>query len=512
VTVFAGFGGTHDERVAAFLLAACPDFRIGDWRRAALPLTAARMLARHPEIAHDSIVTAAVSGDLAHVERILAERPEAASAPGGPRAMPPLLYVCTARVAHAASAQHAVAIARALLDRGADPNAFHEGGDSTIHYTALTCVVGRGEEQASVHPQARALAALLLERGAEPYDVQVLYNAFAGHASHRHLADDDLVWLLDLMYTHSVRRGRKADWDDPELRMLNMGGFGSGAWYLLSSALSGNHLRMAEWLLSHGANPNAQPAADQGTPKGTLCDQAVGDGLTDLAALLVQYGASQAPPAFEGAEAFAAACLAMNRGLVEALAKEHPEYLQDPRALFTAAERNRADVLGMLLDLGASPNLEHPRQGQTRPLHAAAYYDSPDAAALLVERGAEIDPRDLTHGGTPIWWALWGQKPRMVKFLSPLSRDVWALALSGDVRRLREVLDTAPRLATDFDGDETPLFYLPDDEQRAAEVVELLLAHGADPSIRNKAGLTAAQVALRRGLDAAATNLRTAER
>ncbi len=33
-------------------------------------------------------------------------------------------------------------------------------------------------------PEARELASLLLDRGAEPYDVQMFYNGFGGHASH----------------------------------------------------------------------------------------------------------------------------------------------------------------------------------------------------------------------------------------------------------------------------------------------------------------------------------------
>ena len=77
-------------------------------------------------------------------------------------------------------------------------------------------MIGRGEEQASVHPNARELAALLLDYDAEPYDMQFFYNAFAGHVSQRHLRDDDFVWLRDLIYEHSIGRGRRPDWQDPD--------------------------------------------------------------------------------------------------------------------------------------------------------------------------------------------------------------------------------------------------------------------------------------------------------
>ncbi len=45
---------------------------------------------------------------------------------------------------------------------------------------------------------------------------------------------------------------------------------------------------------------------------------------------------------------------------------------------------------------------------------------------------------------------------------------------------------------------------LPDDENGAAEVAEILLRYGADPRARNGKGDTAAQIARKRGLDDAA--------
>jgi ankyrin repeat protein len=46
----------------------------------------------------------------------------------------------------------------------------------------------------------------------------------------------------------------------------------------------------------------------------------------------------------------------------------------------------------------------------------------------------------------------------------------------------------------------TPLWWLPDDEAKAMEAVELLLAAGADPSLKSTDGRTAADWARRRGM------------
>jgi ankyrin repeat protein len=141
----------------------------------------------------------------------------------------------------------------------------------------------------------------------------------------------------------------------------------------------------------------------------------------------------------------------------------------------------------------------------------AAYNDSVRVAELLIERGAAIDPVDSVHDATPLWWAVWDQRPRTTELLSRFSRDVWALTMTGNVERLREVLTAEPRLARLVGGETTPLMWLPGDEARAREIVELFLAHGADPSVRNRDGQTAADLARKRGLDVAAGLLRAKE-
>jgi len=170
-----------------------------------------------------------------------------------------------------------------------------------------------------------------------------------------------------------------------------------------------------------------------------------------------------------------------------------------------AAQHDLRDVAALLLDLGMSPDLHD--HGQ-RPLHAAAASDSLGVAALLVERGAEIDARDWKYGDTPLGWALHLERPRLVALLGQSSRDVFSLAAAGCLERLRQVLAAEPELARAVHGNETPLFRLPADEDRAIQIVELLLAHGTDRTIRNGSGQTAADCAERQGFDAAADLLR----
>jgi len=94
-----------------------------------------------------------------------------------------------------------------------------------------------------------------------------------------------------------------------------------------------------------------------------------------------------------------------------------------------------------------------------------------------------------------------------VELLAPLSRDVWPLVHLGLTERLDAVLSAEPDLANRVRtrGDTpTPLFNLPDDEDKAVDVARILLRHGADPRTRNTSGQTAIDAARRRDLDEAA--------
>ena len=238
---------TNVELAAAFLENACADPLLanGPAAHARRSNTALRMLKRFPEIARHNVHTAVVCGDIKEVERILAEKPEAASEPGGPqrrrhlsereKLWTPLLHLCYGRLPTATAADNAVAIARLLLDRGANPNDYFEVGDGPHRYTALCGVAGEGEDDAPPHPQRHALSRLLLDRGADPYDTQLFYN------THFH---GDILWILEPLYEAAAKAGRPFD-ADPEWSGINMGGYGRGARYLLAEAIANNNLMAA---------------------------------------------------------------------------------------------------------------------------------------------------------------------------------------------------------------------------------------------------------------------------
>jgi len=494
--------------VERFLEFACPDHHVRGLPAHKMAQHAAmRLLEQRPSLARENIYTAVVCGEVEEVARLLDGHPELAntrcpaigpdrSGAGGnydflgdlgSKPWEPLLYLCFARLPLGATNDRAVDIARLLLDRGANPNAFFMAGDS--RYTPLTGVAGEGEENRPPHPKRDALARLLLERGAEPYDSQVIYDIHFRGA---------ILWWMELMYEFSVKAGRAADWTDPEWHMLDQGNYGTGARWHLGVAVENNDIELAEWCVAHGATPNAAPPPDQRFPQSSLYSRAVRLGHDQVADRLLRAGAREEDVALGDEEQFVAACLRMDQAVIDALLTRHPEYLRRPTAMFAAAETNRVDVARLLLDRGTPLDVQ---DGEAqRPLHVAAANNALAVAELLIARGAEIDPYEHRYNNTPLDFAVYYDLTDMIAVLSPHSRDVWNLTRTGQLERLRQILPENPRLAT-VTRRTTPLFWLPDDEDVAIEIAALLIAHGADRSFRStKDGSTAADIARRRGM------------
>lgn len=398
------------DLVNLFLETACADPILANGPAAHLRRshTALRILQHHPEIARDSIHTAVVCGDIEEVKRILSEQPAVATQPGGPKRRrhlkereklwTPLLHLCYGRLPTVAASENAVAIARLLLDHGADASDFFECGDHPNRYTTLCGVAGEGEDDAPPHPQREELARLLLERGAKPYDIQLFYN------THFH---NEILWILKLVYEYSVKAGHQSDWDDPNWSMLHNGGYGCGARYFLGNAVRHNNLALAEWILEHGASPNAPPSTHPRVSKAPLHEEALRLGYTEMAELLIRYGAKPSPPIVRtGIEQFTEICFALDREGARKLVREHPEYLLSTAPIFAAAQRDRADVAELLLDLGVSIEIEDEKR--QRPLHTAASHDSIEVAKLLIDRGADLEAVESNWNNTPLDFALYG--------------------------------------------------------------------------------------------------------
>ena len=87
--------------------------------------------------------------------------------------------------------------------------------------------------------------------------------------------------------------------------------------------------------------------------------------------------------------------------------------------LALAAQHGHADVVRLLLDAGEDPSRYNPDgfHGHSTPLHQAVWADHLPVVALLVERGARLDIRDSVHQGTPLGWAIYGERTNIADYL-----------------------------------------------------------------------------------------------
>lgn len=493
---------SHDERAADFLDLACLHYGVAPGSNACTGYPegphrrkqAARILERHPNLGRATLHTAVVCGDVAEVHRILAATPSSACTKGGREGWEPLLYLCYGRLPIATAADNAVAIAQALLDHGADPNCHwtYQWQNQTMRWSALCGVIGDGESgpiTCPPHPAAEPLAALLLSRGADPNQSQALYNTM--------LRGDDDRWLRVLV-AHGLNANHTINWSPGDANNLFA--------YLLEHAVQMNQLQRAAFLLAHGANPHSATGR-------SLHERALLEGSIEMAELLLRHGAPHSQ--LSGRDAFRAACMRLDRAAAEGLLLAHPEYIEDCGAMLVnqAAKHDRKDLAAFLLALGVSPNVDYGGpSARYRALHQAACLNHVDVAQFLIDHGADVDARDEAHRATPLAWAIRAQMTGTIELFARHTHDVFTLAAGGLTTRLAALLAEdasranhrlAERIGLGWfsaEPEETPLFALPQDEEKAFEVAEVLLAAGADPTPWNRARQTAGEKAAARGL------------
>ncbi|MCO1656845.1 ankyrin repeat domain-containing protein [Pseudonocardia humida] len=348
---------------------------------------ATAMLAADPALGGASIHAAAATGDLPATERLLAADPAAATRSGGPFDWVPLLYLAYSRID--APGADPLGVARLLLRHGADPDSGYLWG-GICAFTALTGAFGGGEDGANQppHRHAAALARLLLEAGADPNDAQALYNRQFG-------PDDAHLRLL-------IEFGLGREGGGPWHALLRAQGAPRA---LLEDQLSvaAEHDR-PEWArlaLDAGAHPDGLGTRHPIRHGATPYRLAIARGNLRVAELLRAAGATVPPT--DPVDDLLTALLAGNRAT--ALAADAPllaaARARRPDAVRTAAEVGRREAVRLLAELGFDL---HPA-GDATPLHQAAHAGDAAMVDLLLELGADPARRDTRFDATPLDWA-----------------------------------------------------------------------------------------------------------
>jgi ankyrin repeat protein len=386
------------------------------WQRAA------RLLSEHPEITQTSVHAAAAAADADTLEALLNDDPALASTEGGPYRWEPILYLAYARHDPAITEDATIRSARLLLGHGADPNAGYLWHGLIPAFTALTGALGGGEGDQSEHPHGIALARTLLAAGADPNDGQGLYNRQFGSD------DSHLTLLLD----NGLGRGDGGPWQ------ARLGGLADSPANLIRGQL--------QWAVTHDMRERvrllAEHGADVRTPFDAPQDRIVqcanaSDGRTpaELAAVcgcwavldwLVEQGGVPRPAA-DGADGLITAALAGDRRTVDLL-RGHADRARKerPGLIVWAASRRAWPAIPLLAELGwdvnARARVDVPVEQQWETaLHEAAGAGDLDAAGMLLELGADPDIRDARFNSTPLGWAEHFGQQAMAEYLRPLT-------------------------------------------------------------------------------------------
>jgi peptide-methionine (S)-S-oxide reductase len=88
-------------------------------------------------------------------------------------------------------------------------------------------------------------------------------------------------------------------------------------------------------------------------------------------------------------------------------------------ALELACMHGHVRVAQLLLYAGVDPSQYNPEgfHAHSTPLHQAVWSNRGEVVRLLVERGARLEMRDLIYDGTPLDWAVYGERAEIADYL-----------------------------------------------------------------------------------------------
>ncbi len=330
------------------------------------------LLAARPEIEHDPwarlVLGRGFDGD--------------PKAPGGPRSWAPLLYVCH-------SVSPSAALARELLDRGAEPNVTFE--NEYGHMSALYGAAGVAHDA--------ELTRILLEAGADPDDGESLYHSTEAESTEclRLLLEHGAATRRTNALAHALDESRLE-----HVRLLLAAGADPREGAIVAHAVRrGRGPEFLRLLAEHGGDLDA-PGGETwrgDVPLRTPYQHAVLRGRTDQAETLAALGAST------DVEAADLAVAAIARG--ERPAGPLPDAL-DPdsqEVLILAALRGH---LGLVVDV-AGPDFRGVVGGSPvgSLLHHAGWVGDPGVIRELLAHGADPAGGEL---GAPLGWVVHGSQ------------------------------------------------------------------------------------------------------
>jgi ankyrin repeat protein len=368
---------------------------------------ARQLLAQHPDLTKGNIWAAAAAARPDDVGRLLAEQPRRVAERGGPFRWRPLYYLVYSRLDRAVSAERVLAVARQLLDAGADANEGYLFDALSPPFTLLTGVFGHGElgqRRQPCHPHWRALGRLLLDAGADPNDAQTLYNRmFEPDNSH-----------LELLFEYGLGTGDGGPW---KTRIEQLGTPAQMLRIQLRWAVEHHQSTRVRLLVEHGVDFRSPfegdgPAWSPGDGR-TPVELAQLNGDTEIADYLLAEGA--APPGPDPVHELIAALFRVDRSALDLVRAAHPDAVAEarrsrPGLIVWAATQAPTETVTLLAELGFDVNAygrgDAPvEQAWETALHHSAVNGNVELTRRLLDLGADPDLRDQRFNATPLDWA-----------------------------------------------------------------------------------------------------------